>query len=114
MRFLIDEDVPLGLLKMLRTSGHDVVRVKSGSSDADVARCANTEARILITLDKDFTNTALYAPTILTIVHIPIHPPYEEELVTAFQNLLKTLPPDQFAGLIILTRAGYTRVLKET
>jgi predicted nuclease of predicted toxin-antitoxin system len=112
MRFLLDEDVPLGLRKALEVAGHDVVRVKTASSDPEVARNARAEARILVTLDKDFTNAKLYAPTTFTIVHIRIHPPYEEDVVNAFQDLLKTLPLDQFHGLILLTKAGYTRVLE--
>ena len=53
MKFLIDEDVPVKVLKHLNRNGHDAVRVESGSKDKEVAKTARKEDRILITLDKE-------------------------------------------------------------
>ncbi len=111
MRFLIDEDVPAKLIGVLRAAGHEVERVAPSSSDQAIAPRAKAEGRILITLDKDFTNSALFPPNQYTIVHIQFHPPYAQDIITAVMDLLKTLPAEKFQGLIILQRAGSIRVV---
>lgn len=57
MRFLADECCDAGLVKALRTDGHDVLCIAeqcAGSSDNDVLLLAYNEGRILLTEDKDF------------------------------------------------------------
>jgi|SRR5579871_983454 len=57
MRFLADENVSRRVVERLRKNGHDVALVTgtlSGISDPDVLKLARTEARILITEDRDF------------------------------------------------------------
>ena len=110
MKFLLDEDVPVKLLKALNAAGHDATRVVLSSPDPVIAAQARDEGRILVTLDKDFTNKSLYPPSRFTIVHIRIHPPYAEEIIEAFLRVLATLPPEPFTGLLLLDRAGSLRV----
>lgn len=112
MKFLIDEDIPLKLLKFLSKLGHDVTRVETSTKDSDVAKLSREEKRILITLDKDFKNTSLYPPEEFNIVHIQIHPPYADRLVEAFQKLLNQIPPEAFMGLIMLGEKGHLRMVK--
>jgi len=69
MRFLVDEDVPRKLLTTLVHAGHDAIRVERSASDAAIALQAQHESRILITRDKDFTNTAFYPPRLLLRRH---------------------------------------------
>lgn len=57
MRFLLDENLPKSLVGELRTLGHDVVWVKDamgGEGDDALLAVAQADARVLITLDKDF------------------------------------------------------------
>ncbi len=112
MRFLIDEDVPVKLLKTLSKLGHDVIRVEPSTKDPDVAKLAREEKRILITLDKDFKNTVLYSPKEFNIVYIQIHPPYADRLIEAFQKLLDQTNSEAFTGLIILGEKGHLRIVK--
>ena len=58
MKFLIDEDVPVKLLRTLTAAGHDARRVAQATPDPTVAAQAREEDRVLVTLDNDFTNTA--------------------------------------------------------
>ena len=113
MKFLIDEDVPVALLKTLKRAGHDAIRVTPSTPDPIIADQARAEGRILITLDKDFTNTKLYPPTQLTTVHIQIHPPYAKDIIEAFQTLLTTLAADKLSGLILLGKAGVIRIIED-
>ncbi len=112
MKFLLDEDVPRQLLKTLRAAGHDVSEVERSTLDHVNAERAKAEGRVLITLDKDFTNTATYPPSQFSIVHIQIHPPYANDLINAFTRLLATLPEKKFRGLIILQKLGSIRIFE--
>ena len=106
MKFLLDEDVPVKLLTTLRTAGHDVTRVTASTPDPAVAVQARHEGRVLITLDKDFANSALYPPERCAIVLIRIHPPYAGEIIHAFLALLARVPPERLTGLTVLGAAG--------
>ena len=61
MRFLADENVEQPIVDALREAGHDVLcisHVGPGASDSDVFRLAATEARLILTNDKDFGELA--------------------------------------------------------
>ena len=110
MKFLLDEDVPLKLLTVLVRAGHDARRVVPSTPDPVIAAQACDEGRILVTLDKDFTNKSLYPPARFSIVHIRIHPPYAEEIIEAFLRAVAQFPPAPSTGLWLLDRAGSLRV----
>jgi predicted nuclease of predicted toxin-antitoxin system len=57
MRFLTNENLSGAAIKILQSAGYDIVWVRAaapGTSDPDVLPWAATEARILLTFDKDF------------------------------------------------------------
>jgi hypothetical protein len=58
MRFLLDENVAVGVGRTLQELGHDVIRatdvVAAGSPDHVVATAALQDNRILVTHDRDF------------------------------------------------------------
>lgn len=57
MRFLADESCDFAVVRALRDAGHDVTAVAEVSpalDDASVLALARSEARILLTEDKDF------------------------------------------------------------
>ena len=57
MRFLADENFPKAVVEALRASGHDTVWMSTespGAADQSVLEKAQSEARILLTFDKDF------------------------------------------------------------
>ena len=110
MKFLIDEDIPVKLLKELLSQGQDAVRVTPGSADLEIAQTAKRENRILITLDKDFANTAIFPPAEFNIVQIRIHPPFAPVIISAFRKLLESVPAEKFKGLLILLESGNIRV----
>ena len=88
MKFIIDENVPVSLLKALRNEGHDAIRVTLSSSDAEIALRAKEEERTLITLDKDFISGAVIIPPGVVIVHIHIHPQTPRSIVDCFMKFL--------------------------
>lgn len=61
MRFLADENVPIGVVDELIALSHDVewmVKLAPGASDSEVLRRAATHGRILLTFDKDYGDLA--------------------------------------------------------
>ena len=109
MRWLIDEDVPVKLLRILTTAGHDAIRVTAATPDAAIANQARAEDRILVTLDSDFTNQALYPPERFSILHIRLHPPNADAIVTAVMGLLASTK--SLKGLTLLGRTGAIRIV---
>lgn len=64
MLLLVDENMPKTVIALLRARGHDVLSVKEtlrGADDATILARAQTEARIVITRDKDFGELAFRA-----------------------------------------------------
>ena len=66
MRFKIDENLPVELADVLRSSGHDARtggdEGLGGTQDTDLFRVCNAEQRTLITLDTDFADILTYPP----------------------------------------------------
>jgi predicted nuclease of predicted toxin-antitoxin system len=59
MKFLADESFPACAVTMLEQRGHDVVwvaRENPGSSDMEILKFAINQNRIVLTLDKDFSD----------------------------------------------------------
>ncbi len=62
MRLLADENFPKPIIEMLRTEGHDVLWVRtdlSGAKDVALLDLAESEARTVVTLDRDFWQIAI-------------------------------------------------------
>ena len=58
---LVNENLPRQAVERLRESGHDVVWMRdgrTGSSDDEVLRRAQSEGRVLVTMDKDLAALA--------------------------------------------------------
>jgi predicted nuclease of predicted toxin-antitoxin system len=110
MKFLIDEDVPVKVLKTLAALGHDTVRVTHSTKDPQIARQAVESGRILITLDKDFSDKVQYPPSTFNIIHLRIHPPFADDLINALKQLLQEVPESNLTGFIVLRKEGHLRI----
>lgn len=61
MRLLADENVPKELIESLRRDGHEVVWIREiapGLSDSRILVMAQSNARVILTFDKDFGELA--------------------------------------------------------
>ncbi len=93
MLLLADENFPKRMVEMLRLEGNDVVWARthcSGWKDSDLLQFAESEARVVVTLDKDFWQIAVQrriplkqSGVVLFRVH-PATPENIEPLVRAF------------------------------
>ena len=102
MKFILDENVPIILIKSLRNEGHDAVRVTLSSPDPEIALRAKNEERILITQDKDFVSGAVVVPPSVTVVFLQIHPPTPRRIDERFMLFLKSVSEVELNGVIIL------------
>ena len=112
MRFIIDENVPNLVADKLIHLGHDVVFATRSKSDISISRQSLIEKRIIITLDKDFTNTILFPPAKFNILQVSIHPPDKEVVAGAVLKIIRKIKPSNFKGLIILNKEGFIRYSK--
>ena len=86
MRLLADENFPKPIVDSLRAGGHDVLWVRTecaGWKDVALLDLAESEARIVLTLDKDFWQIAVQRHTPLEqsgVVLFRVHPAVPENL----------------------------------
>ena len=66
MRFKTDENLPIEVAELISSSGHDALTVEDqgigGLPDLEIAAVCDSENRILVTLDTDFSDIRLYPP----------------------------------------------------
>lgn len=68
MKFLVDAQLPARLAWLLGDDGHDAVHTSllpdgNRTSDAEIARRADAEDRVVVTKDRDFRNSHLLRST---------------------------------------------------
>ena len=66
MKFKIDENLPVEIVKLLEDYGHEAMSVfeqnLSGASDTRIAEVCQREKHTLIALDTDFSDIRTYSP----------------------------------------------------
>ncbi len=112
MRLLVDEDVDVRIIGVLRRLGHNVRRVPSGTQNGAVIRLAKREERVLVTRDADFADTSVYPPARSAgIIRLAIHPPSLQNLAPPLTDLLTAIPEHEFTGALFVVEAtGHRRV----
>jgi predicted nuclease of predicted toxin-antitoxin system len=86
MRLLADENFPKPIVQMLRAGGHDVMWARTdcrGWKDVSILELAESDVRIVLTLDKDFWQIALQRRTPLEqsgVALFRVHPATPERL----------------------------------
>ena len=115
MKFKLDENLDARLAPLLRNAGHDTVTVRDeglrGISDTKlVARCKD-EQRVLISLDKDFSNTLRFPPDDTPgLVVLRGYNNLFATMQTLIQSLLRALDQDSPAGRLWIIEPGRLRI----
>jgi predicted nuclease of predicted toxin-antitoxin system len=113
IRLLADENIPPAVVEFFRERGFDVKDVNeggfAGASDDEIMLLACREERVLLTFDKHFANILTYPPgSHYGIIRIRIHPPLIEDIIHAFDQLMKGFDLNTINGsLIVLEREGF-------
>ena len=98
MRLLADENFPLPTVARLRQAGHDVKWVRTdlpGTRDATLLDVAESDSRVLLTLDKDFWQIALQRRKALErsgVILFRVHPATPENITPL---VMRTIATDQ-------------------
>ena len=101
MRLLADENFPLPAVEALRRAGHDVTWARTdhpGADDSALLEIAESNRRVLVTLDKDFWQIAIQRRLPLEhsgLILFRVHPAIPENITPL---VLRTLAMDQQWG----------------
>lgn len=109
LKFLVDENVPLSIKKVISDLGYGVKTLKDfnklGITNGEVAKIAINEDAIIITFDSDFLSLKKYLQVKSKIIYINIHPrdpKVAQELVRI--NIKNCIDKLTKFGKIILTK----------
>lgn len=88
LKVLCDENLPTAIANSLKEWNLDVVRVKPGMVDPEIASQARYEERIILKIDSDSSNILAYPPKdFFGIIRIKISPPLVSLITRALKNL---------------------------
>lgn len=114
MRFLVDENVPRLVTRMLSEVGHDVVDVRDqmqGVPDSLVSDAAIAENRVLVTLDMDFANIVQYPPDKYPgIIVLRVPHPTQTRIVGTLKDFLMAVDEESIQHALIIVEPGLYRV----
>jgi len=114
--FLLDENVPTSLAKLLLERGYEARRLAEvslrGAEDEAVAEYAADRGLILVTLDKDFglLYRRLYEGGI-TIILLRVDPPTPERVVRVMSRLLRSVNLREARGRLIVAPERKVRIV---
>ena len=103
LTFLLDENIDIRIAIFLKNKGYIVNLCPKGIQNGNVVALAKKKKQILLTNDKDFSNTDVYNPSNLSgIVVFRIHPPSYLNLSIALGELLSNYRSDDFIGKLFV------------
>ena len=117
MRFKLDENVPLRVARLLTGEHHEVSTVKDeglvGEPDEVIARAAEDEGRMLITLDKDFGDLRSFPPgTHPGIIVMRLTDQSAPSVSRVLSNLLNEFDFDNLSRCITIVAENRVRIRK--
>lgn len=96
MKFLVDAQLPVRLVGLLNSHGHDAIHTSSlpdgnRSSDAQVAAAADSDGRVIVSKDSDFRDSHLIAGTPKQLLVVATGNITNNELLALFERLIAVL-----------------------
>lgn len=119
IKFLTDANVFVPIVERLREMDHDVFDIKEEGleklTDIEVFQTAQNQKRILITMDKDFSNILLYPPSKHHgIIVLKLYKMKVDDATRKFIDAFKTLKLTDITGNLVIIDRRKTRVRKES
>jgi predicted nuclease of predicted toxin-antitoxin system len=116
MHFLVDENLPSSLVKLLQERGHDVLDIAKstlrGSKNKKLWLIAASEKRILITRNLDFPIPKLKPlPAGVILIRVP-YTYASAQITTLFEDFLNSIKLEELAGKITVVTPGRVRFRK--
>ena len=118
MRIKLDENLPVQLSEHLSKLGHDVSTVDheglNGKPDSDIWQAAQTEARLLITQDLDFSDLRRFAPGMHHgILLVRLHSPSRKALSDRIMAVFNGEDVEAWHGCFVIVSSRKIRVIRE-
>lgn len=115
MKVKLDENIPMSVAPILSAMGHDVATVTgqglSGRDDATVWTVAQTEGRLLVTQDLDFSDIHRYVPgTHAGLLLLRLREPGREALSRRLSALFESEDVESWAGCVVVATDRKVRV----
>jgi predicted nuclease of predicted toxin-antitoxin system len=116
MRFLVDEDLPRSLARVLRAAGHDALDVRDiglrGRPDQEVFRAAQDRDAVLVSGDRGFANIITHPPGShagIVVAHFPNEIP-TNTLNTQILSAVQSLEEMEIRGNLVMIEPGRIRM----
>ena len=111
----LDENVPDSVGAILRQGGHDVALARdeqlAGAPDGRLLAAASAEGRVLVSLDRDFTNILQHPPeTAAGIVVIRVHEQTLPSIRRAAMTLSHLLSRESAVGRLLVLDESRVRI----
>ena len=115
-RILVDENVPISVMKWLEKRGLDVIRVSEtglgGARDENIAKYAAKNNLIVLTLDTDFAY--IYYNVFrgsLTVIVVRVKPPMPVNIIEALNTTLKKIKLDELQKKLVIITKRKVRII---
>jgi predicted nuclease of predicted toxin-antitoxin system len=119
MKIQLDENLGRQVAKLLSDPGHDVQTVPDqhlcAATDGDLIQACRTECRCLVSLDLDFGNPLLFAPTEyagIVVLRLP-RKCSPDDILGTVETLLRALSREDPVGKLWIVQKGRIRVYQD-
>lgn len=115
MKILLDECIPIGVLKFLKGKGLRANHINKlglqGIKNGDLYRLAKNEYQVLITSDRHFRNPKRFPPTgTLSIFYLRVTPPSEEGMEKALNNFFSSSSLEEVKGKLVIVHKEHFEI----
>jgi predicted nuclease of predicted toxin-antitoxin system len=115
MQFKLDENLPPSAAELLRDVGHDVMtvydQVLQSCTDPEVLAAYQSEGRILLSLDLDFSNILVFPPERYAgLIVLRLRKPGPKAVLSLLRRVLPHLEAVQVAGRLWIADEHRIRV----
>ena len=117
MKIKLDENTTVELVPFLTNLGHDVHTTRdeglTGKPDADIWSAAQSEQRLFITQDMDFSDLRKYLPgTHQGILLLRLQLPSQQSIVARVTELFSKEDAETWIGCLIVATETRVRVVR--
>jgi len=118
MLFKIDESLPIEIAGLLLNSGHDAITVNDqllqGADDSVLITRCDSENRIIITLDADFSDIRTYPPWDHEgIIVLRVGNQSKTHIIKVFQNIMPLLNREPIKNRLWIVEENMIRIRGE-
>ena len=114
MRFLLDQDVYASTARFLTSLGHDVVRVSqlglAQAADERLLAEARSQARILVTRDRDFGSLVFVRLLGSGVLYLRILPSTQNAVHAELEAVLKTYSENELQRAFVVVEPDGHRI----